>query len=300
MTLFEFANVFIPVTVMLLMVCLGMELAISDFRRLIVYPKAVCVGITGQMLLMPAMAFAIAALIPGSLAFKVGLILLAACPGGPLSNSFVYLARGRVDLSVSLTAINGMLALLTTPLIASLGIRLFAGDNAEISLPVLKTMAQIFILAILPVTIGMVIRARAPDWVQRYDASTRRMAMALLLSHLALVLLLNIDGIKSGFAEMFLPALLFAFLAQSIGYLSSKLMGLDRDTSFTIGVEVGLQNVVLAILIANLLLKRPEFGLFVVVYAAAVLLIMLPWVFIHRWLGARIVNAEQSLQQGAG
>lgn len=284
MTLLEFANIFIPITVILLMICLGMELAISDFRRLMVYPKAVFVGVTGQILLMPAMAFAIAFVVPGSLAFKVGLILLAACPGGPLSNSFVYLARGRVDLSVSLTAINGMLALFTTPLIASLGIRLFAGDDTNIELPVLKTMAQIFVLAILPVTIGMTIKAYAPAWVERNDSTNRRVAITMLLSHIALVLLLNADNIKTGFAQMFLPALLFAFLAQSIGYLSAKLMGLDRDTCFTIGVEVGLQNVVLAILIANLLLKRPEFSLFVVVYAASILLIMLPWVFIHRRL----------------
>ena len=299
MTLFEFANIFIPATVILLMVCLGMELAIADFRRLLKYPKAICVGVTGQMLLMPAMAFAIAAVVPGSLPFKVGLILLAACPGGPLSNSFVYLARGRVDLSVSLTAINGMLALITTPLIASLGIRIFAGDNTDISLPVLKTMAQIFVLAILPVALGMIIRARSPEWVARNDTVNRRIAGALLMSHIALVLALNADNIQTGFQEMFLPAFIFAFLAQAIGYLSAKLSGLDRDTCFTIGVEVGLQNVVLAILIANLLLKRPEFSLFVVVYAASILLIMLPWIFIHRRLGARMEQAAESLVGGA-
>jgi BASS family bile acid:Na+ symporter len=294
MSLLEFANIFIPVTVILLMVCLGMELAIADFRRLVAYPKAICVGVTGQILLMPAMAFAVAALVPGSLAFKVGLILLAACPGGPLSNSFVYLARGRVDISVSLTAINGMLALFTTPLIASLGIRLFAGENADINLPVLKTMAQIFALAILPVAAGMTIKARYPDWVVRNEVLIRRVALSLLLSHMILVLLLNVDNIKAGFEEMFLPALTFAFLAQGIGYLSSKLAGLDRDTCFTIGVEVGLQNVVLAILISNLLLQRPEFSLFVVVYVASILLIMVPWVFLHRWLGDRAAKAGDS------
>jgi BASS family bile acid:Na+ symporter len=298
MTLFEFANIFIPATVILLMICLGMELAIADFRRLISYPKAICVGVTGQMVLMPAMAFAVAAVVPGSLAFKIGLILLAACPGGPLSNSFVYLARGRVDLSVSLTAVNGMLALFTTPLIASLGIRVFAGDNADIDLPVLKTMAQIFVLAILPVAIGMTVKARFPDWVQRNDIMNRRLAVVLLISHLLLVMLLNVDRIAAGFQEMFVPALIFAFLAQSIGYLSGKLAGLDRDTCFTIGVEVGLQNVVLAILIANLLLKRPEFSLFVVVYAGSILLIMLPWIFIHRRLSDRASRLADSLSAG--
>ncbi len=299
MTLAEFANVFIPLTVFLLMICLGMELAINDFRRVITYPKAVAVGISGQMLLMPAMAFAVAALWPGSLAFQVGLILLAACPGGPLSNSFVYVARARVDLSVSLTAINGLLALISTPLIASLGIRLFAGTETDIELPVLKTMGQIFALAILPVIIGMTLKARTPDWAARNDWLARRFAVALLASHIVLVLVLNADRILSGFAEMLPPALCFAILAQGIGYVSAKLMGLDRDTCFTIGVEVGLQNVVLAILIANLLLKRPEFSLFVVIYAASILLVIVPWIFIHRWIGTRAATADTRLHTGA-
>ena len=109
---------------------------------------------------------------------------------------------------------------------------------------------------------------------------------------------MNSDNIRSGFQEMFLPALAFAFLAQSIGYISAKLAGLDRDTCFTIGVEVGLQNVVLAILIATLLLKRPEFSLFVVVYAASIILIMVPWVFIHRHLGSRAVKVNESQPTG--
>lgn len=300
MSLLEFSSIFIPVTIIFLMVCLGMELAISDFRRLIVFPKAVCVGIVGQMILMPAMAFVVAALVPGSLALKVGLILLAACPGGPLSNSFVYVARGRVDLSVTLTACNGMLALFTTPFIASLGILLFAGDNADIHLPVLKTMAQIFVLAILPVIIGMVIKAHATAWVEKHDPLIRRTATALLLSHVVLVLLLNADNIRAGMAEMLLPALCFAVLAQSIGYFSAKLMGLDRDTCFTIGVEVGLQNVVLAILIANFLLKRPEFSLFVVVYATAIITVMLPTIGIHRWKSVRRSNRTETLAGRTG
>ncbi|MCZ6828587.1 MAG: bile acid:sodium symporter [Gammaproteobacteria bacterium] len=299
MTLIEFANIFIPLTVFLLMICLGMELAIEDFRRVITYPKAVAVGITGQMLLMPAMAFAVAAMWPGSLEFQVGLILLAACPGGPLSNSFVYVARARVDLSVSLTAINGLLALISTPLIASLGIRLFAGAETDIELPVLKTMGQIFALAILPVIIGMTLKARVPAWVARNDWLARRFAIAFLMSHIVLVLALNADRILSGFAEMLPPALCFAILAQGIGYVSAKLMGLDRDTCFTIGVEVGLQNVVLAILIANLLLERPEFSLFVVIYAASILLLIVPWIFIHRWVANRAATADTRLHAGA-
>ena len=101
-------QILIPVTVFIIMICLGLELKLADFRRVFRFPRAILTGVIGQMILMPAMAFAIAATLGrGNLILQIGLVLLAACPGGPLSNSFVYLARARVDLSVSLTVSTG-------------------------------------------------------------------------------------------------------------------------------------------------------------------------------------------------
>lgn len=279
----QIAQWFIPLSVFLLMICVGFELAVADFRRVLVYPRAIVTGITGQMLLMPSMAFTIATLFGGSLSFQIGIVLLAACPGGPLSNSLVYLGRGRTDLSVSMTAINGFLALATTPLIATLGIRLFAGENADIELPVLKTIVQIFLLAILPVSIGMALKANFPSFALRHQLTAQRLAGVLLVSHVGLVVGLNADRIAEGMSEMLLPAVLFMILAQAIGYLSARAAKLDGDTAFTIAIEVGLQNVVLAVLIANILLKRPEFSLFVVNYAAGVVFVMAPWVLLRRF-----------------
>lgn len=282
-----FAQIFIPLSVFCLMICVGLELRVADFRRMLTYPRAISAGIVGQMILMPSMAFLIAWLFSDDLVFQIGIVLLAACPGGPLSNSFVYVARGRTDLSVSLTAINGFLALLTTPLIASLGIKVFAGEATDINLPVLKTIVQIFSLAILPVMIGMSIRAWFPAFAARRQIAAQRLGTVLLISHIFLVIFLNKERIAEGMSEMILPAMLFCILAQSIGYFSAMAMGLDRDTRFTIGIEVGLQNVVLAVLIANISLQRPEFSLFVVNYAFGVIFVMIPWVFIYRYLGRR-------------
>ena len=275
-------QVLIPSTVFIIMMCLGFELQVADFKRIFVYPRAILTGIIGQVILMPTMAFLIAAWFESSLVLQIGIVLLAACPGGPLSNSFVYLGKGKVDLSVSLTAVNGFLALLTTPFIASLGIAIFAGQSTAIQLPILKTIAQIFLIAILPIILGMILRVKKSEIHANHLHLVQYLAVIMLVIHISIVITLNLPRIAATFAEMIMPALLFCISALTIGVATSKLMGLDKSTQFTIGIEVGLQNVVLAILIANVILKRPEIALFVLTYAIGALFILLPWVYLHR------------------
>ena len=274
--------ILVPASVFLIMICVGMDLRIEDFRRLLSYPKAAVTGIVGQLVLLPAMGFIVAATVTDNLVTQIGIVLLSACPGGQLSNSFVYLARARADLSVTLTAINGILALFTTPTIAMLGIRIFAGEDTDINLPVIKTVLQIFSLAILPVGIGMAIRARFPKFAVERQSQANLVAFLLLIFHMSLVIFTNIGRIQDTLPDMLLPAILFAIFAMSIGYFSAALMRLDSDVRFTIGIEVGLQNVVLAILISQVIMRRPEFSLFVLTYAMAIPLAMLPWIYIHR------------------
>lgn len=231
------------------------------------------------------MEFLIAWLFSDDLVFQIGIALLVACPGGLLSNSFVYVARGRTDLSVTLTAINGFLVLLTTSLIASLGIKVVAGQATDINLPLLKTVAQIFSLVILPVVIGMSIRAQFPAFAASRQIAAQRLGTFLLIYHIFLVISLHKEQIEAEMSEMILPAMLFCILAQAIGYFSAMAVGLDRDTRFTIGIKIGLQNVALAVLIVNIALQRLEFSLFVVNYAFGVIFVMIPWVFIYRYLG---------------
>jgi bile acid:Na+ symporter, BASS family len=276
-------QILIPLTVFIMMICLGMSLKPENFQNVFTFPRAVLTGVVGQMILMPAMAFIIAATLGrGNLTLQIGLVLLAACPGGPLSNTFVYLGRGRVDLSVSLTAVNGILALITTPLIASIGISVFAGENTDIKLPLLKTILQVFIIAILPVMLGMFVNYKFPKFASDSQGWAKVLSFILLIVHLSLVVVINFSIIVESFHIYFFPALLYSVLAMSLGYSTAAIVKLDRDVRFTIGLEVGLQNVVLAILIANVILKRPDFALFVFTYGLSVLLIILPWIYLHR------------------
>jgi bile acid:Na+ symporter, BASS family len=287
-------QVLIPLTVFIMMICLGTSLTLDSFKKVLTFPRAILTGIVGQIILMPAMAFGIAATLGnGNLILQIGLVLLAACPGGPLSNTFVYQGHGRVDLSVSLTAVNGFLALLTTPLIASLGIFIFAGKNTDIKLSLGQTILQVFMIAILPVMIGMAINYKFPKFALANQGKAKALSLIMLVLHLSLVLVVNFAIIIESLHTLFLPALLFCVLAMTLGYFSAMLMGLDRDIRFTIGIEVGLQNVVLAILIANVILKRPEFALFVFTYGLAALLIIFPWIYLHR-RGSAILASGKS------
>ena len=145
----------------------------------------------------------------------------------------------------------------------------------------------------------MAIRNTLPLFTVAKLKIAKKLALTMLIIHISLVVLTDISKIGDTIGQLLLPALLFCILAPAIGYYSAMLVGLDRDTRFTIGVEVGLQNVVLAIVIANVILKRPEFALFVVTYAiAGVLFVMLPWIYIHRRHGEHM--ASQSVATSSG
>jgi BASS family bile acid:Na+ symporter len=282
-------QILIPLTVFIMMICLGMSLKSENFQKVFIFPRAVLTGVVGQMILMPAMAFAIAATLgKGNLTLQIGLVLLAACPGGPLSNTFVYLGRGRVDLSVSLTAVNGVLALITTPLIASIGIAVFAGENTDIKLPLGKTVLQVFMIAILPVMLGMLVNYKFPKFAMNSQGQAKILSFFMLITHLSLVVVINFSIIMESLHIFFIPALLYCVLAMAMGYSIAAIAKLDRDIRFTIGIEVGLQNVVLAILIANVILKRPEFALFVFTYGLSALLVIFPWIYLHKKLSSKV------------
>jgi BASS family bile acid:Na+ symporter len=282
-------QILIPLTVFIMMICLGMSLKSENFQKVFIFPRAVLTGVVGQMILMPAMAFAIAATLgKGNLTLQIGLVLLAACPGGPLSNTFVYLGRGRVDLSVSLTAVNGVLALITTPLIASIGIAVFAGENTDIKLPLGKTVLQVFMIAILPVMLGMLVNYKFPKFAMNSQGQAKILSFFMLITHLSLVVVINFSIIMESLHIFFIPALLYCVLAMALGYSIAAIAKLDRDIRFTIGIEVGLQNVVLAILIANVILKRPEFALFVFTYGLSALLVIFPWIYLHKKLSSKV------------
>lgn len=271
-----------PVCVFVMMSCIGLDLAPDQFRALLRAPRPLLVGLFGQFLAAPAAGFGLAALYAAEPAIALAMVLVVAAPGGPVANGFVFLGRGRPDVSVSLTAINGVLSLLSTPLIVHLGFEWFGGAEVSIALPVGQTIGKILLMAVLPIFLGMGLRrlagARGP-MVRRW---TRRLATLMLACVLAIVFTASAGALADHWRRMLPAAFLLCLAMFAATSAVAALARLDRPLRMTVATEVGVHNVPLAIVMAQAMLARPELSAFIVLYAPAVAVVALAWALWHR------------------
>ncbi len=134
----------------IIMLGMGLSLVLEDFKRIIVYPKAIFVGLTNQLIILPILGFAIASVFPTRPEIAIGIMILAACPGGPTSNLIAHLAKGDTALSVTLTALSSFITILTIPFIVNFALVRFSGEGQIVKLNVLETIIQIFIIIVIP------------------------------------------------------------------------------------------------------------------------------------------------------
>ncbi len=252
------STVVLPVAVFVVMVLMGMTLSVADFRRLLVAPRPILVGLVCQVLLLPALAFGCAFAFRLDPLYAVSLILIAAAPGGATSNLIVHAVDADRALSVSLTAISNGLAWVTMPLGLGLAYRVFGLGGTSVDVPIAETMLQVAILSVVPVAIGIGIRAWRPAFADRSRQAGKVIAMAFLLVVVAGLVIQNwtvlvTDGPK--FAASFVTLNLVGLL---VGYGLSRLVALGRPQALTIAVETGIQNSALAITVAITVLGIPE------------------------------------------
>ncbi len=262
-----FTSVLLPLALAMVMLALGLGLVPADFRRVTRQPKAVAVGLVCQVVFLPLLAGLVVRLIPMQPAIAVGLIILAACPGGPSSNLITYLARGDVALSVTLTAMSSLITVFTIPVIANFALQQFMGQQSAIALPIGSTMLQIFLITILPIAIGMTLQQRFPTTARRLERQTGRLAAGLLV--LIVLLLLIREGSKlPGFiVQVGLGALVLNLGATLMGLGASTLFRLPLRQGLCIAIEVGLQNGTLAIALTAGLLNNPDMAIPAAVYS---------------------------------
>jgi bile acid:Na+ symporter, BASS family len=272
----------VPLIVFLFTIGMGLELTLDDFRQLLLRPKAVLVGLTGHLLLLPTIGIGVAWFFRDNPVVALGIVLLAAAPGGPLSNSMVFVAWGRVELSITLTAINSVLAFVTMPLVTSIGFRALSEPHALITLPIGPTVAHIFALTLVPLSIGMFIRWKWPDWTRRNEQLVRNVIASLMVLTVVLVFVVSWNIVVENAADLALAGLMFCSVLVVTVYLYTAVFGLDPTTRFTIVVEVVIQNVVLTALVATTILQRPELAIFAAAYAPTIALAMLAWVLIRK------------------
>lgn len=275
MTAFDFIfKVFVPIGLMLIMFGMGLELKLRDFKQLLIDPKAVTVGIAGQLLLLPILGFTLVALLPMPPAIAVGIILLVACPGGVTSNAVVFSAGGDTVLSVALTAFNSAVTVFTIPFIVGMGLAMFPGEYGSLALDPVSTMAKLAMLCIVPVAIGMTAGHLFPA-LRRYSGKFFKRFSSFMLAFLLIVvfasqhefLLGNID-------QTWLPVLLLTGMCMGSAWLACQRLSIPLKKSTTLIVEIGLQNSNLASLIAISLLGDPQLAVSPSVYGVLSFLIV--------------------------
>lgn len=268
----------LPIALFIIMTGIGLTLTVADFQREGRAPRGLIVGSIGQLLVMPLLGFAVAALMGLPPAIAVGIVIVAACPGGTTSNLVAYLARANVALSIALTVIASIATILTLPLAANLAIRWQpAAADAAVRVPVGRTIALLIGIVLVPVTIGMVVRRRSAAYAAKVERSVAIFGGLVLLALVVGIAYSVRDEIWTLLAQAGPASGLLAVAGLVVGAGSAWLARLPLIDGLTIAVELGVKNSTLGILIAitvvgseTMAVPPAVYGLLMYVPAAAV------------------------------
>ncbi len=274
-------QILLPLALFIIMMGMGLSLFPEDFRRVLLFPKAVAVGIVLKLLFIPMLTFGILFAFPLQPELAVGFVLLAACPGGATTNLITNLAKGDVALSITLTAIASMITVFTIPLMVNFGLVQFMGESKEIKLPFLKTIAQILIITVIPVIIGMLVNKRFPDFSKKSEKSVKIVSALFLVLIILAALLKEKDSLLDFFKKAGPVALLLNFSGMLLGYLITKIFTGNKQQAVTVGVEVGIVNGTLGIAIAAGILQNSTMTIPSAIYS----IIMFPAVILMIYIG---------------
>jgi bile acid:Na+ symporter, BASS family len=254
-------EIFLPLALAIIMLGMGLTLVVDDFKRILLYPKAITVGIVNQIILLPLIAFGIIFLLGLKTELAVGLVILAACPGGPTSNLISHLSRGDVALSISLTVVSSLITVFTIPFLVNFALVRFMPDGQEQELPIFKTIISVLVITLIPVAIGMVIRRLKPTLATRLDRPVKVLSGIFLFIIIAGALFKEKENLIGFFVLIGPAALLLNLLTMGVGYGTSRWTGHSLKQSITIAIESGIQNGTLGIAIAATLLQNPAMSI---------------------------------------
>ncbi|MCR9015656.1 bile acid:sodium symporter family protein [Aquiflexum gelatinilyticum] len=258
--------VFLPLALAFIMLGMGLSLTVKDFKNIFVYPKAMILGLTNQLILLPIFGYALIQLFGLTGALAVGVMILAACPGGATSNLISHLSKGDTALSISLTAVSSLVTIVSIPLIVNFAISHF-GEEGSIALPVMETIIQIAGVTVVPVSIGMFLHKKFPKLSHKADRPVR-IASAVFF---ALILIAAILKEKENLVDFFIQSgpitLMLNLLTLTVGFFLARVFLLSKRQSITIAIESGIQNGTLGIMIAATLLKNSEMTIPIAIYS---------------------------------
>ncbi len=251
----------------IIMLGMGLSLVFDDFKRIIIYPKAVFVGLTNQLILLPLIGFGIASIFPLKPEIAIGIMILAACPGGPTSNLISHLAKGDTALSVSLTALSSFITIITIPFIVNFALKHFLEEGQMIKLDVIQTIVKILLITLIPVSIGMIIRRYKETFAIKMANPVRKASGIVIALVIIGLVVKERENFVSYFQQAGIVALLLNVITMLVGYYSAKLFKIIDKRAISISIESGIQNGTLAITVAVVLLGSTEFAIAPAVYS---------------------------------
>lgn len=254
-----------PIALGVIMLGLGLSLTLDDFKRVVVYPKAVIVGLACQMLLLPLVCFGVAKGFGLSPELAVGLMLLSASPGGATANLYSHLSKGDVALNITLTSVNSVLTLFTLPFIVEFSSAYFFTEQ-ELKMP-FEEVSKVFAIVLIPVAIGMIIKSKAPAITLRLDKPVKILSAVFLALVIVGAVLKEKAHMVEYFQQVGIPALVFNVLSMITGYFVPRLINLEKKQAIAIGMEIGIHNGTLAIFIAINVLGSSAMGIPAAIYS---------------------------------
>lgn len=263
-----FGDIVLPIVLFVIMIGIGLSTRLADFKSLLQYPKAAVLGVVSQLFLLPAIALFLAWVFNYNDELTLGLFLLALCPSGTGSNIITKMLKGNLALSVSLTGVSSLKSLFTIPLFIGLFLKLADSSIHLGELPYAELSLSVFVLTIIPTIIGIVLGVKFPSFVVSSKKVLKWLLPGLLFGVFVAIMFLDESKSKEvDITEMILPAVIFNVVSMLASYFFARLFKVKNNQALAIGVEGGLKNSAIGLLICSQFLNIPSIELLILAYS---------------------------------
>lgn len=261
------STIILAVALMIVMFGMGLSLVKADFVRIVQHPKAIMVGLSNQIILLPLIAFGLIQLLGITPEIAIGVMILAACPGGPTSNLITHLAKGDTGLSISLTAVNSLITIITIPFVVDFALQHFLEAGERIEIDKIRTILQVFVIVIIPVIAGMTLKKLKPAFAYRMSRPVRIASGLVLFVVIAGLVIKKKADLIPYLQQAGGIAFVLNIATMGVGYLTARWARLSLKQSLTISIESGIQNGTMAIAIASGILMNDTFAIAPAIYS---------------------------------
>ena len=273
-------DIFLPIALAFIMFALGLGLTGADFLRILKQPKDFFVGAISQIILLPIIAFILVKVWPISPELAIGVMIIAAAPGGVTSNILTSFARGDVALSISLTAVISLLSVLTVPFIIITSLSLLGSETVSQNISLTSMAISMFLIVTVPVILGMIFRRFASNVAVKFEPIAKKISIGLFIIVLLGAILAEKDNIVSYFADAGLITLALNVIMMIVAFFVAQLLATGNAQKKSIAIECGLQNGTLAIFVGTTLFGGGAFVIPAATYSLIMFATSLIFVFL--------------------